>query len=186
MSCFARAMPKAPRESPSTARIRGCPACGSMTGIDVTADIAAAAGADVILIATPAQHLREAVDSAARRISPRRRRSIACAKGIERGTHKFMTEVIAEAAPDARPGDPVRAELCRRRGARAADRGDAGREGRGACAARWCRRWARRPSGPITPPTSAASRSAARRRTCWRSRRASWPGASSAPRRRPR
>ena len=24
---------------------------------------------------------------------------IACAKGIERGTHKFMTEVIAEAAP---------------------------------------------------------------------------------------
>ena len=28
---------------------------------------------------------------------------IACAKGIERGTHKFMTEVIAEAAPDATP-----------------------------------------------------------------------------------
>jgi glycerol-3-phosphate dehydrogenase (NAD(P)+) len=28
---------------------------------------------------------------------------IACAKGIERGTHKFMTEIIAEAAPDAVP-----------------------------------------------------------------------------------
>ena len=28
---------------------------------------------------------------------------IACAKGIERGTHKFMTEVIAEAAPNAIP-----------------------------------------------------------------------------------
>src|ERR1700724_2994181 len=28
---------------------------------------------------------------------------IACAKGIERGTHKFMTEVIAECAPAARP-----------------------------------------------------------------------------------
>ena len=27
---------------------------------------------------------------------------IACAKGIEHGTHKFMTEVIAEAAPNAR------------------------------------------------------------------------------------
>jgi glycerol-3-phosphate dehydrogenase (NAD(P)+) len=27
---------------------------------------------------------------------------VACAKGIERGTHKFMTEVIAEAAPSAR------------------------------------------------------------------------------------
>ena len=28
---------------------------------------------------------------------------VACAKGIERGTHKFMTEVIAEAAPNAVP-----------------------------------------------------------------------------------
>ena len=28
---------------------------------------------------------------------------IACAKGIERGTHKFMTEVIAESAPAALP-----------------------------------------------------------------------------------
>ncbi len=27
---------------------------------------------------------------------------VACAKGIERGTHKFMTEVIAQAAPGAR------------------------------------------------------------------------------------
>ena len=42
--------------------------------------------------------------------------------------------------------------------------------------ATWCRRWARRPSGPITPRTSAASRSAARPRTCWRSP----PGSSSA------
>ena len=28
---------------------------------------------------------------------------IACAKGIEHGTHKFMTDVIAEAAPHAQP-----------------------------------------------------------------------------------
>ena len=28
---------------------------------------------------------------------------IACAKGIERGTHRFMTEVIAESAPAAQP-----------------------------------------------------------------------------------
>src|SRR5262249_43104341 len=28
---------------------------------------------------------------------------IACAKGIEHGTHKFMTEIIAETAPDAIP-----------------------------------------------------------------------------------
>ena len=36
---------------------------------------------------------------------------IACAKGIERGTHKFMTEIIAETMPAARAGDPVRPEL---------------------------------------------------------------------------
>jgi glycerol-3-phosphate dehydrogenase (NAD(P)+) len=28
---------------------------------------------------------------------------VACAKGIERGSHKFMTEIIAETAPDAVP-----------------------------------------------------------------------------------
>ena len=51
---------------------------------------------------------------------------IACAKGIERGTHKFMTEVIAECAPAAAAGDPVGPELRRGGGARAADRRDAG------------------------------------------------------------
>jgi glycerol-3-phosphate dehydrogenase (NAD(P)+) len=70
--------------------------------IDITGDIAAAAHADLILIATPAQHLREAVAA----LAPHLRKAtpvIATAKGIERGTHKFMTEVIAEAAPGATP-----------------------------------------------------------------------------------
>jgi glycerol-3-phosphate dehydrogenase (NAD(P)+) len=70
--------------------------------IEVTNRIAAAAGADIILIATPAQNLREAVAL----LAPHLKKAtpvIACAKGIERGTHKFMTEVIAEAAPDATP-----------------------------------------------------------------------------------
>ena len=62
---------------------------------------------------------------ASRRATP----VVACAKGIERGTHKFMTEVIAEAAPRCAAGDPVGAELCRGRGARPADRGDAGGKG---------------------------------------------------------
>jgi glycerol-3-phosphate dehydrogenase (NAD(P)+) len=68
----------------------------------VTADIANAARADIVLIATPAQHLREAVTALAPHLA-RATPVIATAKGIERGTHKFMTEVIAEAAPDARP-----------------------------------------------------------------------------------
>jgi glycerol-3-phosphate dehydrogenase (NAD(P)+) len=70
--------------------------------IEITGDIARAARADIILIATPAQSLREAVSALApllKKATP----VIATAKGIERGTHRFMTEVIAEVAPDATP-----------------------------------------------------------------------------------
>jgi glycerol-3-phosphate dehydrogenase (NAD(P)+) len=71
-------------------------------GIEVTNNIAAAARADIILVATPAQHLREAVAALAPHLA-KDTPVIATAKGIERGTHKFMTEVIAEAAPNAVP-----------------------------------------------------------------------------------
>jgi glycerol-3-phosphate dehydrogenase (NAD(P)+) len=70
--------------------------------IAVTHDLAAASRADIMLVATPAQHLRAAVNVLAlhlREAIP----VIACAKGIEHGTHKFMTEVIAESAPHTRP-----------------------------------------------------------------------------------
>ena len=70
--------------------------------IVVTSELALAARADMFLIATPAQHLRSAVNTLAphlTKIVP----IIACAKGIEHGTHKFMTEVIAEAAPVSQP-----------------------------------------------------------------------------------
>jgi glycerol-3-phosphate dehydrogenase (NAD(P)+) len=70
--------------------------------IMVTHDRAMAGRADIVLIATPAQHLRAAVDG----LAPHLREAtpvIACAKGIEHGTHKFMTEVIAESAVHALP-----------------------------------------------------------------------------------
>jgi glycerol-3-phosphate dehydrogenase (NAD(P)+) len=70
--------------------------------IGVTDDIASAAAADIILIATPAQNLREAVTALAPHLA-KATPVIACAKGIERGTHQFMTEVIVEAAIDAIP-----------------------------------------------------------------------------------
>jgi glycerol-3-phosphate dehydrogenase (NAD(P)+) len=57
---------------------------------------------DAILLAVPSQHLRAAV----RALAPALARGtpvVACAKGIERGTHKFMTEVIAEGARAALP-----------------------------------------------------------------------------------
>src|ERR1700723_3550985 len=70
--------------------------------VAVTGDIARAAAADIILIATPAQDLRAAVAALAPHLA-RATPVVACAKGIERGTHKFMTEVIAETAPEALP-----------------------------------------------------------------------------------
>jgi glycerol-3-phosphate dehydrogenase (NAD(P)+) len=70
--------------------------------IGVTGDLKRAASADIVLIATPAQNLRAATTALAPHLS-KGTPLVACAKGIERGTHKFMTEVIAEAAANARP-----------------------------------------------------------------------------------
>jgi glycerol-3-phosphate dehydrogenase (NAD(P)+) len=70
--------------------------------IEISGDIAAAARADIILIATPAQNLRDALSRLAPHLKPATP-VVAAAKGIERGTHRFMTEVIAEAAPEAVP-----------------------------------------------------------------------------------
>ena len=84
------------RENP---RLRGVKLANEIV---VTHDRAKAGRADVILIVTPAQHLRAAVDGLAPHLGEGTP-VIACAKGIEHGTHKFMTEVIAESAPHARP-----------------------------------------------------------------------------------
>ena len=70
--------------------------------VEITGDVGLAARADIVLVATPAQSLRAAVAALAPHLA-KATPVIACAKGIERGTHKFMTEVIAEAAPHARP-----------------------------------------------------------------------------------
>src|SRR3954447_24529955 len=70
--------------------------------IALTSELSRAAAADVILLAVPAQHLREAALGLAPHLRPATP-LVACAKGIERGSRKFMTEVIAEAAADAVP-----------------------------------------------------------------------------------
>src|SRR6516165_760351 len=56
---------------------------------------------DAILLAVPSQQLR----GSAAAIGPSLRGTpvVACAKGIEQGTRKFMTEAIAESAPAAVP-----------------------------------------------------------------------------------
>ena len=70
--------------------------------IKITRDLNQAARADAILLVVPAQALRSVATSLGQSIAERTP-LIACAKGIERGSHKFMTEIIAECAPSAVP-----------------------------------------------------------------------------------
>jgi glycerol-3-phosphate dehydrogenase (NAD(P)+) len=70
--------------------------------IAITADLAEAARCDAILLVVPAQAMRE-VASLLGPLITNGMPIIACAKGIERGTRKFMTEVITDAAPNAAP-----------------------------------------------------------------------------------
>jgi glycerol-3-phosphate dehydrogenase (NAD(P)+) len=71
-------------------------------GIKVTRALAEAARADAILLVVPAQAMRSVIKSLAQTVA-HNTPLIACAKGIEHGTHKFMTEIIAECAPNAVP-----------------------------------------------------------------------------------
>jgi glycerol-3-phosphate dehydrogenase (NAD(P)+) len=70
--------------------------------ITVTSDLAQAGKAGAVLLVTPAQNLRQAAISLAPHLAPDTP-VIVCAKGIERGTHKFMTEIVTEVAPRAVP-----------------------------------------------------------------------------------
>jgi glycerol-3-phosphate dehydrogenase (NAD(P)+) len=71
--------------------------------IKVTRALGEASRADAILLVVPAQAMRSVIKSLAQTTGDGTP-LIACAKGIEAGTHKFMTEVIAECAPRALPG----------------------------------------------------------------------------------
>jgi glycerol-3-phosphate dehydrogenase (NAD(P)+) len=96
---------RSPARAAEIAATRGNPKLSGVrleANVGVTDDIALAAAADIVLIATPAQNLREAVAALAPHLvtaTP----LIACAKGIEHGTQQFMTEVIAQTAPNAIP-----------------------------------------------------------------------------------
>lgn len=70
--------------------------------IKVTRALGEAAQNDAILLVTPAQALRSVVTQLTQTMKPGTP-LIACAKGIEHGTHKFMTEIIAECTDAAMP-----------------------------------------------------------------------------------
>ena len=81
-----------------------------------TAEVAALAGADVVLAVAPAQHLRGVLSG----FAPHARAGlpvVLCAKGVERGSLKLMTQVLAEVLPQAAPavlsGPSFAAEVAR-------------------------------------------------------------------------
>ena len=67
-----------------------------------TSDLADLAGSDLILMVAPAQHLRAALTAFAPHARPGLP-ILLCAKGVEQGSLKLMTEVLAETLPDAAP-----------------------------------------------------------------------------------
>ena len=71
-------------------------------GIKVTRALVETSRSDAILLVVPAQAMRSVIKSLAQTVSAGSP-LIACAKGIEHGTHKFMSEIIVECAPNAVP-----------------------------------------------------------------------------------
>ena len=71
-------------------------------GVEIVSADQANLDCDALLLAVPSQASREVLTSLAPKLSPQTP-VVACAKGIEHGTRRFMTEIIAEVAPNARP-----------------------------------------------------------------------------------
>lgn len=81
---------------------RALPGLPLPSSIHVTANLADLAGAEAVLLVTPAQTTREMT----RRLAPLLPQAtplVICAKGLERGTNLFLSEV----AEEMRPGGPV-------------------------------------------------------------------------------
>jgi glycerol-3-phosphate dehydrogenase (NAD(P)+) len=68
--------------------------------VSVTAELADLGGCDLILAVPPAQHMRSTLAAFAAHHRPGVP-IILCSKGIERGSLKLMTEVLAETLPEA-------------------------------------------------------------------------------------
>lgn len=70
--------------------------------VSVTSELAEAGRSNAVLLVTPAQNLRQAATALAPHLAPGTP-VIVCAKGIERGTGKFMTEIVTDVAPHGVP-----------------------------------------------------------------------------------
>ena len=84
--------------------------------LHATGELKEAAEADAILMVTPAQHMRRVLEELAPDIAEGKPVML-CAKGVEQSTNYLLTEVLAEAMPQAMPavlsGPSFAAEVAR-------------------------------------------------------------------------
>lgn len=84
------------------ANARRLPGVKLASSVEPTSNLADISAASAVLAVTPAQSWREMARAAA----PHLRQGtdvVLCAKGIERGTHAFLSDILAEEAPQAVP-----------------------------------------------------------------------------------
>ncbi|GLI93026.1 NAD(P)H-dependent glycerol-3-phosphate dehydrogenase [Methylocystis echinoides] len=101
------------RDRENKAHLPGLPLAQAVAPVS---DLASIDGAEIVLAVVPAQAMREV----ARAVRPHLAEGAAfviCAKGIERDRRRFMSEVVAEELPQARPavlsGPSFAADVCR-------------------------------------------------------------------------
>ncbi len=84
--------------------------------IKATNHLSQAAGRQAPLVVTPAQHTRAVLEDLKPSLQPNTLIAM-CSKGIEQGSHKFMSQVLAETLPSAQPailsGPSFAAEVAR-------------------------------------------------------------------------
>ena len=83
----------------NTLFLAGAPLDARVTATEHMADLA---DCDIVLAVAPAQHLRGALTAFAPHARPGAP-ILLCAKGVEQGSLKLMTQVLAETVPQARP-----------------------------------------------------------------------------------
>ena len=81
---------------------RRLPGIPLTSGITPTSDLAAIGIAEIVLLVVPAQSIRAAAERARPHLAPGVP-VVVCAKGIERGTGLFMSDVIADVLPEHPP-----------------------------------------------------------------------------------
>jgi glycerol-3-phosphate dehydrogenase (NAD(P)+) len=95
---WARDSQHAAEMAASRANAKRLPGVALELGVTPSSDLSALSRADAILLVTPAQSARAVAGDLASVLQPGVP-IVICAKGIERGTHAFLSDAVASAAP---------------------------------------------------------------------------------------